>query len=59
MLKEEHAQYTAETEVSHLAHLAVIELLLHVTQQCSALVVHYGSHTLHRIEHQWPRGLVE
>ena len=59
MLKEERAQYAAKTEVSHPAHLAVTELLLHVTQQGSALVIHYGSHTLHRIEHQWPRGLVE
>ena len=48
MLKEERAQYAIETEVSHLAHLAVTELLLHVTQQHSALVVHCGSHTLHR-----------
>ena len=45
MLKEERAQYAADTEVSHLAHLAVTELLLHVTQQRSAPVIHCGSRT--------------
>ena len=59
MLKEERAQYATETKVSHPTHLEVTELLLHVTQQRSALVIHCGSHTLHHIEHQWPRGLVE
>ena len=51
MLKEELAQYAAETEVSHPTHVVVTELLLQVTQQRSAPVVHYGSHTLHCIEH--------
>ena len=59
MLKEERAQYAVETEVSHPTNIAVTELLLHVTQQRNAPVVHCGSHTLHHIENQWLRGLVE
>ena len=46
MLKEECAQYATKTKVSHPAHLVVTKLLLHVTQQCSAPVVHCGSHTM-------------
>ena len=59
MLKEECAQYTAETEVSYLAHFVVAELLLHVSQQHSTPIVDCGSHALHCIEHQRTRGLVE